>query len=230
MFGLIFQYVSRGRIRLTADRGFADEPLFALLQQLRVRFVIRVQANVKIGWHRRWRKLNRFSFRGNCRRQTLGRLHDCQRSPRRLWVHQSRARNKQGEWETWSLVSNFAKTAGPAAAEYSRRFGCEEGFKDAKWYLGFKKARVRDIRAWSRLFALFAPALLILITLGTIWLLPGDQAAKRLLRRVASRRRDRCELSWVSAMLSLLRKDRHLIECLLPFTKFKLDKVLQFVS
>ena len=229
-FKLIFQYVHRGRIRLTADRGFADAPLFALLEQLQVRFVIRVKANVKVRWYRRWSKLNRFTFHGNCRRQTLGRLLYCQRSPRRLWVHQSRARNKQGEWETWSLVSNFATTAKQAAAEYSRRFSCEEGFRDTKWYLGFKQARVRDIRAWSRLFALFALALLILVTLGTVWLLPGDRVSKQLLRRVASRRRGRCELSLVTAMLSLLRQDRDLLECLGPFTKFNLDKTLQYVS
>src|SRR5262249_45775721 len=42
-FKLIFQYVSRRRVWLTADRGFADEPLFALLQQLGLRFVIRVK-------------------------------------------------------------------------------------------------------------------------------------------------------------------------------------------
>jgi hypothetical protein len=220
-FKLIFQYVQRRRIRLTADRGFADEPLFALLQQLQVRFVIRVKAGVKVCRHRRWYKLNRFTFHGNRRQHTLGRLLYCQRSPRRLWVHQSRARNKKGKWETWSLVSNFARTARQAAAEYARRFGCEEGFRDAKWYLGFKKARVRDINAWSRLFALFALALLILVTLGTFWLLPGDRTAKRLLQRVVSRRRSRCELSLVTAMLSLLRKDRGLLECLLPFTALR---------
>jgi hypothetical protein len=49
-------------------------------------------------------------------------------------------RVKEGKWETWSLVSNFARTARQAAAEYARHFGCEEGFRDAKWYLGFKKA------------------------------------------------------------------------------------------
>ena len=123
-----------------------------------------------------------------------------------------------------------SKTAKQAAAEYSRRFGCEEGFRDAKWYLGFKQARVRKIDAWSRLFALFALALLILVTLGTFWLLPGDRTAKQLLRRIVSRRRSRCELSIVTAMLSLLRKDRGLLECLLPFTKFKLGKTLQYVS
>jgi hypothetical protein len=132
--------------------------------------------------------------------------------------------------EVWFLVSNFARTAAKASTEYARRFSCEEGFRDAKWYLGFKQARVRNIRAWSRLFALFVLALLILITLGTFCLLPGGQGAKRLLRRVASRRRDRCELSLVSAMLSLLQQDRTLLACLLSFTKFKLDTTLDKVS
>jgi len=229
-FKLIFHYVKPSRIRLTADRGFADEPLFALLQQLRVRFIIRVKGCVKVCFRRAWRKLNRFGFHGNCRHQTLGQLLYCEKSPRRLWVHQSRARNKQGQWETWSLVSNFARTADKAATEYARRFSCEEGFRDAKWYLGFKQARITNIRAWSRMFALFALALLILVTLGTFCLLSGTQGAKALLRRVASRRRGRCELSLVSAMLSLLQQEWCLLDCLLPFTKFKLDRTLDNVS
>ncbi len=132
-FKLIFQYVKPSRLRLTADRGFADEPLFALLQQLRVRFVLRVKGCVKVCCRRAWRKLNRFGFHGNCRHQTLGCLLYCEKSPRRLWVHQSRARNKLGQWETWSLASNFARAARKAANEYARRFSCEEGFRDTKW-------------------------------------------------------------------------------------------------
>lgn len=229
-FKLIFQYVKPGRVRLTADRGFADEPLFALLEQLRVRFVIRVKGCVKVCFRQEWNKLNHFRFQGASRHRTLGSILYCKKSPRRLWVHQSRARNKQGQWETWSLVSNFARDARRATTEYSRRFSCEEGFRDAKWYLGFKQARVKDIRAWSRLFALFILALLILVTLGTFCLLRGDQRTKELLRRVASRRRGRCELSLVSAMLELLRQDRSLLACLLSFTKFKLDTTLDKVS
>src|SRR5215813_1522992 len=95
-FQLIFQSIRPKRVRLTADRGFADEPLFALLQRLRVRFVIRVKGCVKVCFRREWRKLNRFGFYGNCRHQTLGRLLDCEKSPRRLWVHQSRARKRAG--------------------------------------------------------------------------------------------------------------------------------------
>jgi hypothetical protein len=227
---LLFQVVSRRRVWLTADRGFADEPLFALLQELGVRFVLRVKSCIKVCWPQQWRKLNQIGFAGNTRRRTLGQLFYCEKSPRRLWVHQSRARNRAGQWETWSLVSNHARTAQQATQEYARRFSCEEGFRDAKWYLGFKQARIRDIRAWSRLFALFVLALLVLHTLGTLCLLPGDHLARRFLRRVCSRRQGRCELSLVSVMLNLLQQDESLLECLLPFTKFKLDAGLAYVS
>jgi hypothetical protein len=39
-------------------------------------------------------------------------------------------------------------------------------FRDAKYHLGFADARVAEIDAWSRLFALFVIALLLLTTLG----------------------------------------------------------------
>src|SRR5262244_2748466 len=40
-FKLIFQYVKPGRIRLSADRGFPDDDLFALLDQSGIKFIIR---------------------------------------------------------------------------------------------------------------------------------------------------------------------------------------------
>jgi len=58
------------------------------------------------------------------------------------------------------LVTNRPYPAAQAASEYGRRFSCEEGFRDAKWWLGFAKARMAQIKAWSRMFALFAIALL----------------------------------------------------------------------
>jgi hypothetical protein len=80
------------------------------------------------------------------------------------------------------------------------------------------------------LFTLFALALLVLVTLGTRCLLYGGSTTARLLRRVASGRSDRCELSLVTAMLSLLQQDESLLACLLPSTKFKLDTTLENVS
>ncbi|MBP6820645.1 MAG: hypothetical protein KA368_03835 [Acidobacteria bacterium] len=112
----------------------------------------------------------------------------------------SRARNKNGKLETWHLVSNLNLHAKAMAKEYGYRFCCEEGFRDAKWYLGFAEASVEKIDAWSRLFALFAIALLVLTVLRTALLLRGGAEAQRLLRHVTSRRRGRCELSLIAAI------------------------------
>lgn len=127
-------------------------------------------------------------------------------------------------------MSNHPYAAKAAAQEYGRRFGCEEGFRDAKWWLGFAKARITQIKAWSRLFALFAISLLVLNTLGSKLLLCKGQRAMELLRRVVSRRRGRCELGLVSAMISLLQRDSTLYEALGADVKLRLDETLANVS
>lgn len=227
---LILQYVAPRRIRLTADRGFPDDDLFALLEQLQINFVIRVKGCVKVFYGAQWVKLNTLGFVGNGRRRNLGRRYYCEQSPRQLWLTMSRARNKKGQLETWYLVSNLRLRAKHAAQEYGHRFGCEEGFRDAKWYLGFTEARVKEIDAWSRLFALFALALLVLTTLGMKLLIRGGEQARSLLRRVASRRSDRCELSLISAMIYLVQEDRSLFGALSPRTKLNLEASLSNVS
>jgi hypothetical protein len=96
--------------------------------------------------------------------------------------------------------------------------------------LGFAQARIKQLTAWSRLFALVAMALLVVASLATRLLLRGDPSAHALLRRVASRRRSRCELSLVSAMISLLHQEPGFYEYLAPRIKLKLDGDLAKVS
>ena len=105
----------------------------------------------------------------------------------------------------------------------------KKAFARAKWYLGFKEARIGSIKAWARLFCFFAVALLILTTLGTFVLLNSGNGAA-WLRKVASRRKGRCELSLVTAMHKLFQKNWSLLNCLLPHTKFKLEYDLAKVS
>jgi hypothetical protein len=229
-FKLIFRYLKPNRIRLSADRGFPDDDLFALLDQLKINFIIRVKGSVKVFYRGEWVKLNAIRFEGNSRRRNLGRLYYCEKSPRQLWITMSRARNKKGKLETWYLVSNLKLRAEPMAREYGFRFCCEEGFRDAKWYLGFAESRVKEIEAWSRLFALFAIALLVLTATGMALLIRGGTEAKQLLRRVASRRKGRCELSLVSAMIALVQNDRSLFAALSPQTKLDLETTLSNVS
>ena len=142
----------------------------------------------------------------------------------------SRARDAKGNWGIWHVVSNRSYAATAAVNEYSRRFGCEEGFRDAKWWLGFTKARIAHIKAWSRMFALFAMALLVMTSLGSKLLLTQGHRAKDLLRRVVSRRRRRCELGLVSAVVSLLQQDKTLYGELCPHVKLKLEATLGNVS
>ena len=120
------------------------------------------------------------------------------------------------------MVANRPYTAAQAIAEYARRPGCEAGFRDAKWWLGFAQARIKQTKAWSRLFALVAIALLIVVTLASHLLLRRGEQATGLLRRVASRRRGRCELSLISALISLLHQEPRLYDPLAPRIKLKL--------
>ena len=222
--------VGRRRLRVTADRWFADVELCDLLDSCEAIYIIRVKASTKVEVGGQWRQLQTLSFMGNARGRNLGRVPYCASSPRRLWVSLSRARNEAGQWEVWYLLSNRVRRAAQMAAEYGRRFGCEQGFRDAKRGLGFIEARVAEIRAWSRFFALFAIALLVLVALGAKLLLAGGPEARRLLRRVCSRRRGRCELSVVSAILSLLAQDRGLYQHLSGHTKLNLEGRLANVS
>jgi Transposase DDE domain len=229
-FKLIFQYVAPPRVRLTADRGFADAALFALLDTLGIRYIIRVKGSVKVELDGQWSKLNTVRFVGNARRRNLGHIRYCESSPQCLWITLSRARDKKGHWGIWYLVSNRPLRAQQMAIEYGHRFCCEEGFRDAKWYLGFAQARIKAIHAWARLFALFAIALLVLTSVGMRLLLRRGPQARRLLRRVASRRRDRCELSLIAAVIALVQQDGSLFAALSTRTKFNLEATLSNVS
>ena len=222
---LMLKQVSKRRIFVTADRGFADVDLFDLLEKFKVRYIVRVKGSTNICFEGEWRKLATMGFSGNQRRRTLGRCAYCQSSPHTLYISLSRARNKKGKWGIWYLISNMNLSAKAMAYEYQKRFGCEEGFRDAKWWLGFSQARIKDIKAWSRMFALFAISLLIIVTLACTLLLTGA-FAQSLLRQVVSRRRTRCELSLVSAMVALIHLDKTLFQFLLPFTKLNLEASL----
>jgi hypothetical protein len=222
--------IGRRRLIVSADRGFADVDLARLFDSFEVQFIIRVKHSTKVCVNGRWQPLSRRRFEGNARHRRLGRISYCQSSPERLWVTMSRARNKKRRWDVWYLISNRPQSATQAAQEYRRRFGCEEGFRDVKWQLGFAQAKIKDARAWSRMFALFAIALLVVVTLGMTLLVSGGREALALMRRVASRRKGRWELSLVSAMVSLLKLDKSLFEHLSTRTKLSLEPSLPNVS
>jgi hypothetical protein len=218
------------RVLITADRGFADVALIDLFEAWEVAFILRVKGSTKVKKDGQWQRLSRLRFAGNTRRQCLGHLEYCESTPHRLWVSHSRIRNEKGAWEVWYLVSNRPYRARKAATEYGHRFACEEGFRDAKSTLGFAQARIRDIHAWSRMFALCVIAMGILVRLGSVLLTAGKPHAHALLRRVASRRRNRWDISLFNAMLLLLKQDKSLFAFLSAHTLLDLEARLVKVS
>jgi len=224
------QAAPRRRLILTADRWFADVDLAQLLEKLQVDYVIRVKCNTKVWLAGQWQQLQELRFAGNSRGRKLGKLWYCQSDPHRLYVTMTRARNPEGQWEVWYLISNRFQRAAQAANEYARRFGCEHGFRDSKWQMGFGQARIREVKAWSRMFALIAISLLIVVRLAMKLLVRGQPQAFALMRQVASRRRGRWDLSLVSAMLSLLKLHGDLFDHLSFHSKLSLEIALPNVS
>lgn len=216
--------VERARLLVTADRGFGDGSLLAELGRMQVPFVRRLPANITVCLDQQWQKLGSLQMKHTTRRRALGRLWCLRSHPQRCWVTQARARNKKGRWEYWHLVSNRPLSAFIMAHEYARRFGCEEGFRDAKRELGFAAARIATIEAWARMFALVAAALLLLAQLGTHVL--THPQCQTWLRQVRSRRRARSELSVITVVCHLLDHGIALWALLTPHAKLNLEAAL----
>jgi|SRR5215831_14126251 len=228
--GRVAPAVGKRRVIVTADRGFADVALFTFLSQLGVTFIIRVNAGTHVAFQGKWRKLGQVRVRGHARHRSFGALPYGESCPQRLGGSKRRARDAKGHWGLWHWVSNRPYAAPAAAHAYGHRFGCAEGLRATQWWLGFAQARMAQSKAWARLFALFAIALLVRTSLGSKLLLAQRPRAQDLLRRVVSRRRGRCELGLVSAMVSLLQRDKTLYNELCPHMKLKLEATLENVS
>lgn len=225
LVGEVLAPIATSRLLLTADRAFADVELIDLLNKSRVAFVIRTKGNIKVYFNRSWVKLKDLRLARNQRRRSLGRLRYCQKDPRRLYVTQSRKRDRKGKWGIWHLLSNRRMSAEQTTQEYARRFSCEEGFRDAKRLLGFAEAQIACIAAWARMFTLVAVAMLVLYGIGC-YLIGNREGLGKRLRKVMSRRKQRAELSLVRALAELVRKDESCWDVLDHRLKLNLSVVL----
>ncbi|MGE0827466.1 MAG: transposase [Candidatus Binatia bacterium] len=215
--------VARDRLLVTADRGFGDGTLLTEWARLQLPFVLRLAANITVCLDQQWQKLGSLRRHHTTRRRALGRLWCLRSNPQRCWVTQARARNKKGHWEYWHLVSNHPLSAFTMAQEYARRFGCEEGFRDAKRTLGFAATRIAQIEAWARMFALVAAAL-ILTQWGTRLLTHPQRQI--WVQQVRSRRQTRSELSVITVVCHLLDQGITLWSLLTPHAKLNLEAAL----
>jgi hypothetical protein len=226
----IKEVVGKRRIILTADRGFACVETFRLLKRERIAFVIRVKCNTLIWLKGAWESLKSIELKADGEKKKLGKMRYCRSNEEDLEIAISCVKASDEGKERWYLVSNMKWSAEKMVAEYRRRFWIEEGFRDVKWTLGFAKAKIKEIRAWTRMFGLHALAMLVLASVESEILLKDEKKGKEKMREVASRRKGGWDISLIRATIKLLKRDKSLYNCLNPFIKLNLCNTLQNVS
>ncbi len=224
LFDDVLRGVARRRFVLTADRWFADVDLLDVLNDLGISYVIRTKSSYKVRIEDRWRRLDSLTWTKNHRRRAWGRVWYAEGDARHVFLVQARRHDKRGRWGIWHLVSNRNLSAQRMAAEYARRFTCEEGFREAKRLLGFHQARINCLAAWTRMFTLVAIALVVLTKIGHALITHAGRDA--WLRQVRSRRNRRSELSLVRVVIELLTRDESLWRLLDHDRELDLEAIL----
>lgn len=87
-----------------------------------------------------------------------------------------------------------------------------------------RRARIAEIEAWARMFALVAATLLLLTQLGTAALRHPQRTP--WLRHVCFRRRARTELSLQAVVCHRLDQAASFVKLLSPYTKLNLETAL----
>lgn len=230
VLGRIKEKIGKSRIILTADRGFAAVETFRLLKKERIGFVIRVKCGT-LGWlEGEWRSLKSIEMKSDGERKKVGRVRYCRSDEEELELAVSCVKAEDEAKDRWYLVSNMNWSAEKMTDEYRRRFWCEEGFRDVKWTLGFAKAKIKEIKAWTRMFGLHAIAMLALASLESEILLKNEKKGRERMRKVAVRKKGGWNISLLRATIRLLKQDKSLYNFLSPFVKLRLYNSLQNVS
>lgn len=226
----IKEVVGNRRIILTADRGFAAVETCRLLKREKIGFVIRVKCNTLIWLNGEWQNLKSVALNADGEQQKIGKVNYCRSDAESLEVAVSCVKASDEGKDRSYLVSNMKWSAEKMAAEYRRRCWIEEGFRDVKRTLGFATARIKEIKAWRRMFGLHALAMLVLASVESEVLLKNEKKGVEKMREVASRRKGEWDISLIRATIKLLKRDKSLYNCLNPFIKLNLCNTLQNVS
>ena len=155
------------KLTLLADRGFADQKLFALLEEWGLDYVIRMRGNITVESERGevlpardWTPKNGHGIRLPNALLT----HDRSRVPAVVCIRAARMK------EPWCLATSRADLrAGEVVKLYGRRFTIEEAFRDAKdprFGMGLVQSRVNSPERRDRLLLVAALAIGLLTLLG----------------------------------------------------------------
>lgn len=156
---------------LVADRGFGRAELFRTLNDAGIRFVIRDADDV-------WVKTDGFE----------GRLWDLPRQRQTAVAYRSITYHKTKHLQVHLVVAHKAPAAAPwflitnldiephlVERIYAKRFGIEEGIRDAKSRLGLKRLWLSDPERMDRMMIVVAIAMLLIFLTAAASALRGER-------------------------------------------------------
>jgi hypothetical protein len=168
VLGRLREVVPRSvKVTVLADRGFADQNLYALLNQLGFDYVVRFRKGIAVtsAEGERRKAADWVPEAGRARKLPHARVTaDLAQVGAVVCV------KKKGMKEPWCLATSHADlSAAQIIRLYSRRFTIEEGFRDAKdWRfgMGLSSFRIADPERRDRILLLGAIACALLTLLG----------------------------------------------------------------
>jgi hypothetical protein len=155
------------KVTVLADRGFADQKLYALLKQVGFDYVVRFRQCITVTCQQGERRTaaDWVPKAGRLRTLPLARVtaDQCQ-------VGAVVCVKKKGMKEPWCLATSLKDASGAeVVALYSRRFSIEESFRDIKdlrFGMGLSSVRIAEPDRRDRLLLLSALACALLTLLG----------------------------------------------------------------
>jgi hypothetical protein len=154
------------RVVIVADRGFGDVALYAHIEKLGFDFVIRFRENIYTRLDEWLWPTSQLVYRNGRIRVIRDTSLTCKEVGPYTVVLVKRA----GMKDPWCLATNLREAEGTAIVKlYSRRFTCEESFRDLKdrrYGYGLRSTRIRNPLRRDRFLMLFAFVYLVLTLVG----------------------------------------------------------------
>ncbi len=186
---------------LVADRGFGRAELFRTLDEAGIRFVIRDTDDV-------WVKTQDFEGRlwdlPRQRQTAVAYRNITYHKTKHLKVHLIVA-HKEPAAEPWFLITNLECEPHLVQRLYARRFGIEEGIRDAKSGLGLKRLWLSDPDRMDRMMIVVAIAMLLIFLTAAASVLRGDRPQVTTSKKQAPP----ASLFLIGARLLMMRPELH---------------------
>lgn len=195
-------------VLILADRGFADQKLFAFMKELQFHYLIRFRGNVYVTNAQGERRKAREWVSPSGRPVALPQASvtaDAYPVTTVVCVHDTEMK------EAWCLATDVKMTGAMAVKRYGKRFTIEESFRDIKderFGLGLGATHIGDAGRRDRLILIAAMAVILLTLLGAAG---EDLGFDRHLKANTVKRRTQSlmkqGLFWYSALPNL-REER----------------------